>query len=319
MEVRAAAAALLTLLLAGCADARSVPGVATGEPVRVDESQLVSSTEGGIQGVTVDQSLAPVANATIVLQNGTNDEGQLAEMHTDAQGRFAFGRLGVQAYRISAKAAGFAPMTKLVQVSAGELSRVTLTLGAVASSQPYIELLIKNGVTGCSVTAVWLVLGLPCGTAFPGTYQKTFKVTIPEDWAYAAIETAWRTRDAIWIYAQLDNGSCINPGHPCPGNAKGTSPLRFDAAPDSGLNTSKYQFGSIKYPPAGKGFDLWLQVSDFGLFYDEINHNAKAVCDLNGYCGGVGTTVQIRFSIYLSIFHHAAPEAPQKYSAVPDT
>ncbi|HEX9815967.1 MAG TPA: hypothetical protein VGB18_03215, partial [Candidatus Thermoplasmatota archaeon] len=58
--------------------------------------------------------------------------------------------------------------------------------------------------------------------------------------------------------------------------------------------------------------------SDFGLLYDEINNYGKPICDLNGYCGGVGTAIEIRFDLFTSLFHHEPPPAPEQYSALPD-
>lgn len=310
---------MILVLFAGCTDSTDASQFLVPQDEPLPGGPLVSETAGGIAGLVIDDGFAPVVNAVVSIYNTSKESDALANVTTDAAGGFAVGQLLPQTYRVGVEAAGFAPSSQLVQVNAGELTRATFTMGAVASKQPYIELFIETGVTGCSMTAVWLVLGGPCPLAFPDTYKSQFQQTIPDDWAYAVFESAWQTRDAIWMYIDLDDdGTCLNPGAPCPGSVMGTSPIRVDGAPESGLGTDRFQHGDITYPPAGEAFDLWVNFSDFGLLYDEINNYGKPICDLNGYCGGVGTSIEIRFDLFTSIFHHEPPPAPEQYSALPD-
>lgn len=309
----------LLVLWAGCTSASSETQLAAPEDDVIPVGPLVSDTEGGVVGVVLDEGLAPIVNATVSVSDTSKDSDVLVSVATDAAGAFTVGPFAPQTYRLTIEAPGFAVASQLVQVAAGELSRVTITMGAVASKQPYIELLIETGVTGCSMTMVWLVLGGPCPVAFPDTYKSQFQQHISDDWAYAVVETAWQSADAIWMFVDLDNdGTCLNPGAPCPGSVMGTSPIRVDAAPESGLGTDRFQHGDIAYPPAGEGFDVWINFNDFGLLYNEINNYGKPICDLNGYCGGVGTSVEIRFDAFTSIFHHEPPPTPEQYSALPD-
>ena len=312
-----ATVALLLIILSGCTDPTAP--LLVSEEEEVVRGALVSATEGGVAGLVLDDSLAPIQDATVMVFNTSKDSEPLAQMVTDVTGAFGLGPFPPQTYRLAVEHPGFAVDSQLVQVNAGEVTRATFTLGAVASQQPYVELVIKNGVAGCSVTVVWLVLGGPCSLAFPSTYASQFKMSLAESWEYAVFETVWQSNDAMWMFVDLDDdGTCLNPGQPCPGSLIKMSPIRIDGAPDSAHGTDRFQHGDIKYPPRGTALDVWLNFSDFGLLYNEINNYGKPVCDLNGYCGGVGTSIEIRFTSYSSIFHHALPPAPDQYSAVPD-
>lgn len=301
---------------AGCAQPAVAPQPDDPGPRSLNDGFTLSDTEGAIEGVVIDDALAPVANVTVRLDNATKGATPIAQMATGPDGRFQFGPLAPQTYRVTTAADLYAETSQLVQVVAGEPTNVRILVGSIPAKEAYVELVIDAGITGCSVSVIWLILGGPCSLVT--TYKTQFHYLFADDWQYAVFEADWPTRDAIWMYVELDDdGTCIQPGSPCPGNIKGTPPIRIDGAPESAHGTDKWSWGTT-YPPGGEPLDIWVNLSDFGTLFDELNNYAAPVCNLNGGCGGVGTTLEIRFDLYTSIFHNSLPPAPQQYSAIPD-
>lgn len=136
MRVLLASAALLGVVLAGCAK------VPTAEP-RTDLAE-VSSDAGAIDGLVHDESLLPLPGATVLLDGAV-------EARTNESGRFAFSLVTPGTHALLAFQAGFRDAAFQLVVSAGEIARPNLLLVPETVQEPYFETTIQDGTICASV------------------------------------------------------------------------------------------------------------------------------------------------------------------------
>ena len=135
--------AFLGVAVAGCAE----EGAPAEQDDGFDEFTLEATEETGIiRGVVVDETVTPVAGATIEIPS----EG--LSTTTSANGAFGFADLDPGVYQLRVDALGFAPTQTNAEVEAGvdkpEIVRVLLTKDA--SELPYVEAFTFNGFIQCS-------------------------------------------------------------------------------------------------------------------------------------------------------------------------
>ena len=92
-----------------------------------------SGNAGTVRGTLSDPSGAVVPNVVIHLVNDVSGLDQTAT--TDAQGQFVFSNVPFNPYRISASAAGFAPLSQNVEIRSSVGTNVKLTLKVTGGSQ----------------------------------------------------------------------------------------------------------------------------------------------------------------------------------------
>src|SRR5689334_13212524 len=105
---------LLCVALAGCS-AATPESLVPSAAAEGGEAEFTAQ-EGAVRGLVIDQSLAPVANATATLQEDSKEGQALANATSGIDGRFVFGHLAPRTYRVTVKASGFAASTQLVQI-----------------------------------------------------------------------------------------------------------------------------------------------------------------------------------------------------------
>lgn len=300
----------LGLLLSGCSAGSSVSEPrALGDEASVSSVAEFSDTTGAVEGTVTDVSLQPVANATLILSGSAIGSEPIANSSTDGEGRFAFSFLEPGTYRVRAEAPDFEPSASLVDVAAGVSRRVTLTLGDVPSQEPYSILLIKTGMQSCSAA----VIVAPSGNSCTGNRNETnmwFKV--PEGFQYLLSETDWSSSEELTIWYYVSNTTFSNVDRKILGAVWGLPVLRIGFFPNESYPT----FDPVPTKP------FLMQATSYygGHFSKEVNWTAGPVCRYNiyGRCTGVGVTLGLRYTQYLTAFIYGLPEDYQSYSAVPD-
>lgn len=133
------------LLLAGCAE-----DVAPLEE-DADEGFLVAVADeasGAISGVVVDEQIRPIADANVTLTAG-------ATTFTDAEGRFSFEGLEPGVQFLSVSAARHLPTQTSVQVMAGEVAKVRVSLPSDGLPDPYFQTHHFQGSIAFHATVAW--------------------------------------------------------------------------------------------------------------------------------------------------------------------
>lgn len=314
--------AAATLLFAGCA---GTSGVGPEElPTETDPGvgPKTGADRGAIQGVVMDDQFAPLLNASVSLETTDAKPTQIALASTEESGRFSFSLVEPGTYRARATLLGFSEGASLVQVSAGEVTEVRITLTVRPIDLPYVDVRVFNGIAGCDSVGVivsFVTIGGICPTqasSAPG-----YSTNYTDSWRYLVWELTWDSAtEFLGFLVSPSTFTCDQ--EPCYGVTVGPPPLRLDGAPGMKMqeDTEFYNAptGSIIAFPEG-AFSTAVGAYHGGMFGSETTNALAPASYCPDYCYGVGTTLERRFSVYESTFHFAAPPDPGTYSALPDT
>lgn len=324
--VRAGALLIVAVLLGGC-----VGGAPEATPQATDAAPdivgpaVVSETQGGIEGTVIDASLLPVPSVVVHLRESSGDAPALKNTSSGIDGRFIFELVDPGTYRVATSAIGFGNVTQLVVVVAGEATPVRLMLTELASDEPYVSLLILNGIFNCGVAAVAVsAVCLPTVTgAVLGPHKTALFFPIPIGHQAVVAETDWPNREQVmrnW-YMNDEKDDNVYDGD-CLGDAIGGAVLRKDFTPESaGTSYSTLCPEVTPFPPSSQNFTLLVATFYDGAYQREIDSTARPACDANpvvGYCTGVGVIFEMKYTQYVTIFVNQRPEPLEAYSAVPD-
>lgn len=317
---------VLSTITAGC----SGPSAIEGDAKPDDEPQApgpveVSQRHGGIEGSVVDTTLLPIANATVTLRESGGAGAVLSSTKTLEDGRFVFNLLDPGTYRVTATKRGFANTTQVAVVAAGEATIARLTLGDVPVEEPYVELMIQDGLISCAF-AVVVVSGvcLPDQTEpVFGPYKVALFFPIPAGHQKAVSETDWPDRSQVfrnWYFH--DETQDANFEGDWLGDAIGPAILRKEFTPGVVPSSfAPFQTDGVPFPASEQNF-TFLGITYYdGSYQEEINGTASPVCEQNpivGYCTGAGVALGVRFTHYVTVFVNQAPASVAAYSAVPD-
>lgn len=312
---------ILLLLVSGCfGGSDSGPAATTPAPEGPQVFAEFTQDTGAIEGAVVDESILPVANATVNLTKASSQSEILDTATTDEEGRFAFSLLDPGAYRVATQARGFAKAFSLVTVEAGTATSVQVIVGAVASEEPYVDVQIWNGFIPCELAV--LVTVFPCHAAVAGEPDNYHTFPVEDGWVGLVAETSW-AQDADSLRMDVTSEGNISstqwPWH----LEHGPPPLRAEVLP------------GFQYPPGGPSalgledpppvpdgaFALEIKMGYLGTFQNTINETAAPMCAIHplGYCQGVGPAIEFRFAVYTSVFMFDKPDSLSAYTAVPDT
>lgn len=130
-------ATIVALLLSGCAGSAStnaaVPNASTEAlPAAVGDS-------GGLEGTVMDDELRALSQVRVGLP------ALHRENLTDELGRFAFSSIPVGEHAVTFGLVGYASAHRKVQVTAGEVVRLEVSLAPLVIGQPYTESHVFNG------------------------------------------------------------------------------------------------------------------------------------------------------------------------------
>jgi hypothetical protein len=300
-----ACAVILAFVLAGCSGAADE----TSTSVDFSDKDLkATETTGVIRGVVVNQALAPLANATVLLV------GKQKQASTDGTGRFGFDGLAAGTYFLQAKKPGYAGSQQSAEVKAGEAepAAIKIQLLADASTQPYVLSQVYHGFISCGFKAVNFVFDAsscdPTGAAGYKDRDKSFAAfeapTVPK---YYQTEMTWKSNQPVgdqlvtiqWACEAQD--SCGNDDFRlC--NVRGPAPLvcRVNATQGGGGGG----FGINKTELGGHnkffGVQMFANCSPCsgaaGLPPDQVPNNL-----------GVGAVTEQTFDLYTFLYYNYQP------------
>ena len=285
--VPAALLSVLSLLVAGCADAEGAPGA---QPL-VDDSEFdgldATATTGVIRGVVVDEAIRPIAGATVVLALGSTTR---TETTSDA-GAFGFSQLEPGTYFLTVSKAGFSPVQQGVEVQAGvsEPPIAKVLLVADPEQRPYYEILQWEGFIQCS--ARFFINALAACSAAPGSQDNfSYRINPTVVPHFAQSEMVWDSTqaagDGLKIQYTDDSDGLDNYAI-----AVGGSPLVINA--NQTLMASKN---------VGNETGLYIRV-----FSGSVEGTQMPVCLPTGLCEGASVVVNQSFTVYTVLFYNMLP------------
>jgi hypothetical protein len=133
-EALTAAFFVAILILSGCAGSgsKALPSKASSTTAA---PATVTQDTGGIEGVVRGEDTLPISGVEVGLIKGDGSS------KTDAGGRFSFSGLVTGAHQLAFQRLGYESASRKVDVVAGEVSHVNVTLVVIAIVEPYPEVL----------------------------------------------------------------------------------------------------------------------------------------------------------------------------------
>ncbi len=276
----------VALAFAGCADA--------AEPVQEGPDVEVTSTTAAIRGIVVDESILPVPDVTITLNDGQNTV-------TDAEGIFTFSKLDPGTYFVVAQRLGYEEIQTSVQAVAGietpELVRIQMI--TVAGFNPYLENLKFDGFYECAF-AMWFI-----------TDSCDFAVRTAHDAGLSVVPRGIQNNVNTEFYDMLPSGqTLIQEGYfdtsDVPNfrfsvaaspidNACDCSSVYMAHISDNGYSIGRLDKGDTPWPDPGDEGSLEYAVRGFIPFQEGLTD--------------VATGFNVDFTILTTVFHgYTAPE-----------
>lgn len=241
MKTTLALLILFTTALAGC-----VSGQAGGSKSQPDDAPRAADpatfgeSTGAVQGLVVDDAINPIAGAVVGLTETD------ASTTTDAGGRFSFSQLEPGTYTVLANALGYSAVARTVDVVAGELAEVQLTLEALAVVEPYHVVQTFAGLIECA----WGVSGAGSGNCLPIQFLiqqfnlsnptntriiGLFPITEPQKVVQGVFEMVWNpsaatTGGALLLAVELERTGVVTGRTYASG--QGPSPVKVVTGPE---------------------------------------------------------------------------------------
>lgn len=306
-RVRATFLVAVMTAMAGCVSS----GPSSG-PVGAEFGEL-----GVLEGLVVDESLAPVAGIVVDLREAGGASEATWNATTNAGGAFAFTGLSPASYLVSVSDPRYANATVDIAVVSGEIARVKLLLVGLPGEVPYSVVFIKSGIVGCNIP--FIIESLTCTFVAPS--NKDFRHEIPLGHELTIIEQTWQNPQesmTIWVERR----------HPPPGNETDRILIKIDApvwraelSPGQEFCCSTAEIPKVPVPPSNENFTLQLRSFYAGQYQKEINQTLGIVCITyygSDACRGVGAALDFRFHQYVTSFANYRPAAPSEYTALPD-
>ncbi len=302
VKVLLVAGLLLATLVSGCTNDPTTSGDDGPAPAAFNDV-VVTSTTGAIRGVVVTQAIVPIEGALVVLAGGKNQT-------SDADGAFVFNGLEPGDYFLTVSKVGYLTVQASAVVVAGKadpaVTKVTLLLDASAF-RPFVQEYVFDGFIQCSFTLVAVAFAA-CSAAnifvpitddrFGVTYDMTQRPT------WLQTEMVWQSTQAAGseMSLQYSWGCDTNGGFLCDHGVGGVSPLLLiaNATAIDEINGGDY--------------------NGTGLFVRSFNRGLReSDPDIPGYGsapgGGLGMTLNQRFTYYSHFFYGYEPTAGWRFSS----
>ncbi len=297
--------------LAGCAD--DAPAL----EAEADFSDLdleADADTGVIRGVVIDETITPVADATVALSDGT-------ETTTTPEGLFGFSDLEPGTYFLTITKPGFGQIQQSTEVVAGVATPpiVKVQLVRTPGSEPFVVNHYYEAFMSCSFKATRFVFSASdcdptgaAGYANSDDSAHTFETDSEQIPEWYQVEIDWEASQPlssglVTIQCVGDSPSCgSGEGSDRICNVRGASPLVCgvgrvsDEAPPGGGN-------NLTAVSEGKGF---RGVYTVGLF-----SNCAYSC-VPGTVYGAGVALEQSVFIYANVFYNYAP--PEGWSFLQD-
>ncbi len=302
------------LTLSGCVATEGTPaGAAINERPEFDESS------GALEVLVTDDELAPIVGATVGVAPGEAPEGAaaIAPLTTSMAGVAVFSRLLPGAYNTQVVALGYESVTKRVEVTAGDVTKLQLIVVRLPSDDPFHATEIHRDVVQSVLWRIGpacdTVVQPPIGTCLGFQYNDvTFYRVLAEDWATIVDEASWIPNTAAshqraYVFATFPNVTDFS------GVPDFKSPGHFEAAGRSPV-TLRIERTEIR----DRGFP---EESQFGEGPNGRGTRFRAVNDFEDV--GVPGVVGVSFmwdqvmTVYNTEFHKTV--APVDFTALPDS
>lgn len=287
-----AIACLLAAALAGCAGG-SQDGTSDSGPTFDDLGLQATSSTGLIRGVVVDDAIRPVPGARVALSGPSMAEGT-----STGAGTFGFDSLLPGTYFLTVSKPGYFQAQQSVEVVAGvaEPPIAKVLMQVDAANLPYVEAYVFEGFIECSGSFVAVgfaacsFVNLVSDTAGAGNVtQDNFGVFygLSKTPTWLQSEMVWDSTQALGSEMALmyswDCGDTLL----CDHEVSGTSPLLLTAD-----ETAIAEINGGDY-----GEDVFVRAFNEGLQETQVD----------GVSGGLGLTLQQRFTIYTHAFYGFQP------------
>lgn len=311
MRTVTAAALLVAVVLAGCAD--SAPTEEDDDVFDGLEAEATDET-GVIRGVVVDETIVPVPEATVTLV-----ESEM-ETLTNENGAFTFSGLEPGIHIVQVSKAEYNTTQSSVTVEAGvdKPAVLKIQLPRDPSSLPYVQTFQFDGFIACSTRLV--VIGFALCSAvggFDDDFARNYDAEKTPEWIQS--ELIWRSTQPVGDELSFSI-TCLS-GSPCPDGQRtiarheGPSPLLLQIN-----RTTSEEF------LLGKGQPITVRVFAHGHSATDIPE--EEVYDATGLdclqwpvlfdgCirfGGVGLVLDQTFTAYTHIYHGFLPEDGWRFS-----
>lgn len=295
-------ALLLVVTLAGCSDADP-------EPAPALDDLASTPTTGLIRGVVLDETITPVADATVSLRGGN-------ETVTDLDGRFGFGSLEPGTYFLAVQKPGHESVetSTTVVVGVDQPAVVKVTLPRLPETIPYILPIQVSGLINCEAMLVILLETCDQGTGLAGSGQSQFFLPVDQKVPHAVqVELQWDATQATGGSMTLTFGACPD-GEYCSPYDFGVNNLCQTWGP-SVLWCRSDQY-TVERSGAGVGGDsvgqARLGIGDEPGIAIAVGADC-AVCTPPGtpQCGdacGVGVILEQEFEIFAHVFYNFTPD-----------
>lgn len=299
-------ALLASSLLAGCSDGGD-PDAASDTELTFDDLDLeATSSTGIIRGVVVDDAIRPIAGARVVLSGGDSP----GETESTESGAFGFSGLEPGTYFLSVSKAGHFAAQQSADVVAGvaEPPIVKVLLQIDVANLPYYEAYVFDGYIECSgsfvavsfaacsaVNLVGEIAGV--GNVTTDNFGVNYQLNKKPTWMQA--EMVWESTQALGDeMALLFSWDCgdDNGGFLCDHGASGLSPvlLTANATEIEEINEGDYNE------------TIFVRVFNEGLSETQQD-------PIPG--GGVGLTLQQRFTVFTHVFYGYEPTPDWRFSS----
>lgn len=283
-----------------------------------------TSTTGIVRGIAVDDAIRPLGNVTITLSGP-----ETRDTVTNQEGAFGFEGLPAGTYFLEASKPGFGAVQQSVEVVAGvaEPPIVKLLLPMDEATRPFFEAYVFEGYIECSGSFVVVGVAL-CGapnvfTDFtcdeagicPGNVtQDAFstRYTLSRKPTWLQSEMVWDSTQALGSEMLLAySWNCPEETLLCDHEVSGVSPLVLAANATALDDINEGNLGQ-------DGETLFVRV-----FNDDVDGTRPPtpICsplpDPADACvrGGLGATLQQRFTIYTHAFYGYQPPPEWRFSA----
>jgi hypothetical protein len=143
---------LLVSLFSGCIASEGTTGTPAGSntPQVVGGPATFNETAGAVEGLVLNAESLPVEAAVVAL---VLDASPVAQVLTDATGRFVFNGVAPGAYTLATQKLGFKSAAKRVEVQAGEVTSASMVIEEIEVYSPYHKTFQVTGYFECSYQA----------------------------------------------------------------------------------------------------------------------------------------------------------------------
>lgn len=311
-------AVILCAILAGCLSQPDSSSTVDVSYERQSDFVGFSDETSLISGLVTDEELNPLAGVTVVLDG--------AEIRTTQEdGTFRFDNVAPGEYLVAASLPNHEAAQRIVQATAGEISRANFQLLSLARANAYFEIFQGTGMTDCDV-AIRGVTSSNSTYAYGCAYSSYAGVALSEPvnfetgpitgvvgyWA----ETTWSSSQpfgaAMVVQWLLQSKRVVNVADYADPDWR-TTPSNWHTIEAISPIVLRIPIEEVRAATDPNG-QLVCQADDKCFLIS--GHWAAAGALGPDYPVDFGITYQQRFDEYLTVFHGG--EFPQSFTALPD-